>query len=130
MNEDEKAVREVIRTWHERTARGDIAGVLSLMEEDAMFLVTGKPPMSGRAEFEKGLQAILSHNRIESTASVEEVRVSGDLAYARTQLSVTVVPNNGSAPKSRQGSTLTIFRRVASGSWLLSRDANLLASTA
>jgi uncharacterized protein (TIGR02246 family) len=130
MNADEKAVREVIRTWHERTARGDIAGVLSLMEEDAMFLVTGKPPMSGRAEFEKGLQAILTHSRIESNASVEEVRVSGDLAYARTQLSVKVIPNNGSAPQSRQGFTLSIFHRVASGSWLLSRDANLLASAA
>ena len=128
MDSDEKAVRDVIKTWHERTAKGDIAGVLSLMEEDAMFLVAGKPPMSGRAAFERGLQALLTHSRIESTASVEEVCVSADLAYARTQLSVKIIPNSGAAPQNRQGFTLTIFRRAASGSWLLSRDANLLPS--
>jgi uncharacterized protein (TIGR02246 family) len=130
MDADEKAVREVIDTWHERTARGDIAGVLSLMEEDAIFLVAGKPPMSGRTAFEKGLQSLLAHSRIESTASVEEVCVSEDLAYARSELSVKIIPNNGSAPQKRQGFTLTIFRRAASGSWLLSRDANLLPSAA
>jgi uncharacterized protein (TIGR02246 family) len=128
MDAEEKAVREVIKTWHERTARGDIAGVLSLMEDDAMFLVSGKPPMCGRAAFETGLRGLLNHSRIESTASVEEVRVSGDLAYARTQLSVKLLPNDGSAPQSRQGFTLTIFSRAASGAWLLSRDANLLPS--
>jgi uncharacterized protein (TIGR02246 family) len=128
MDADEKAVRQLIKTWHERTARGDIAGVLSLIEDDAMFFVAGRPPMSGRAAFETGLRALLSHSRIESTASVEEVRVSGTLAYARTQLSVMVIPNDGSAPQSRQGFALTIFSRAASGLWLLSRDANLLPS--
>ena len=130
MDSDEKAVREVINSWHERTATGDIAGVLSLMEEDAMFLVAGKPPMSGRAAFGEGLQALLKHSRIESSASVEEVGVSAGLAYARTYLAVKIIPNNGSSPQTRQGYTLSIFRRAPSGPWLLSRDANLLPSAA
>jgi uncharacterized protein (TIGR02246 family) len=130
MHKDEQAVRAVIQSWHERAANGDIAGILSLMTEDATFLVAGKPAMSGKAAFEKGLRALLAQSRIESAAKVEEVLVSGDLACATTQLSVKVIPNDGAAPASRHGSTLTVFSRSGNGAWLLKRDANLLTNGA
>src|SRR5438552_9949446 len=101
MTTDEQAVRAVIQTWHERTAKGDVDGVLSLMSEDAVFRAAGKPAISGKAAFEHALRAVLAHGRIESSAQVEEVLVSGDLACATTQLAVKVVPNDGSAPASR-----------------------------
>jgi uncharacterized protein (TIGR02246 family) len=56
MQADERAIRAVVQSWHELTAKGDVAGVLSLMAEDAVFLVSGKPAMNGRAAFEKGLR--------------------------------------------------------------------------
>jgi len=130
MQTDEQALRAVIKSWHERTANGDVAGVLSLMTEDAIFLLAGKPAMSGKAAFEKSLRAVLAQSRIESSAQVEEVLVSGDLACVRTRLTVTVIPDNGSAPTARHGPTLTVFVRSDTGTWLLKRDANLLAETA
>jgi uncharacterized protein (TIGR02246 family) len=48
MNTDEKAIREVIGRWHDRTAAGDIEGVLELIAEDAVFLTPGHPPIEGR----------------------------------------------------------------------------------
>src|SRR4051794_9407199 len=112
MQTDEQAVRSAIERWHACTARGDVPGVLSLMTEDAIFLVAGKPPMSGKAAFEKGLRAVLARGRIESSAQVEEVLVSGDLACARTQLSVKLTHDDGSAPSSRHGPTLSVFHRA------------------
>jgi uncharacterized protein (TIGR02246 family) len=130
MHPDEKAVREVIQLWHERTASADVAGVLALMTEDATFLVAGKPVMRGKAEFEKGLRSVLESGRIESTAQVDEVLVSGDLACARTSLAVNIIPKDGSASNRRSGPTLSVFARSAQGAWLLKRDANLLTSDA
>ena len=56
--------------------------------------------------------------------AMQEVNVSGDLAFLWSELEVTVLPP-GAAPVRRAGHTLTILRRVA-GRWLLARDANLL----
>ena len=63
---------------------------------------------------------------IESTAEIQEIQVSGDLAYAWSKLSVSVTPRGASQPSERAGHTLSVFRRVG-GTWLLARDANLLS---
>ena len=124
MSPDERAIRDVITTWMSASAAGDDATVLSLMTDDVVFLVAGRPPF-GKSEFAANQNALSTH-RIEAHSNVEEVAVSGDLAYARTQLSVTMTPLAGGAPLRRSGYTLTIFRRGEDGRWRLARDANLL----
>ena len=126
MTSDEQAIRKVIALWHSATVAGDVDTVLTLMSEDVIFLVAGKPPMQGRRTFEKGLRDLLATHRIESTGEVLEVEVSGDLAYSRTSLKVSVVPLAGGAPMVRSGSALSILRKQPTGSWIVTRDANLL----
>lgn len=127
MDADEKSIRAVIARWHEATAAGRVEDVLPLMDEDVVFLVAGKPPMQGRAAFEKGLRTLLSGHTIRSTGDVQEVEVSGDLAYSRTKLAITVTPRDGGKPNSYSANALSVFRRQADGRWVLVRDANLLA---
>ncbi len=128
MKSDEQRIKDLIALWHVRTTEGDVDSVLSLMTEDATFLIAGKPPMTGKASFEKGLRALLAHSQVRSTSRVEEVFVSGDLAYAISLLFVEITSKQGAEHHTRQGRTLTIFFRSASGSWLLKRDANLMSS--
>lgn len=127
MDADEKAIRAVIARWHEATAAGRVEDVLPLMDENVVFLVAGKPPMQGRAAFERGLRTLLSGHTIRSTGDVQEVEVSGDLAYSRTKLAITVTPRDGGKPNSYSANALSVFRRQADGRWVLVRDANLLA---
>lgn len=127
MSTDEKAIRDLIALWHKASAAGDVDTVLGLMAEDAVFLVAGQPPMKGRTVFERGLRGLLVQNRIESKGDVQEIKVSGDLAYSWTQLSVRVIPRKGGKGNARAGSALSIFRRQPDGSWVLARDANLLS---
>lgn len=124
MSPDERAIRDVIATWMSASAAGDDATVLSLMTDDVVFLVAGRPPF-GKSEFAANQNALSTH-RIEASSQVEEVEVSNSLAYARTKLSVTMTPLAGGAPLRRSGYTLTIFRRGEDGRWRLARDANLL----
>jgi len=121
---DERAIRDVITTWLSASAAGDSKTVLSLMSDDVMFLVAGREPF-GKEQFAASQSALTSH-RIEARSEVREVVVSGDLAYARSHLSVTMTPVAGGAPVRRSGPTLSIFRRLADGRWALARDANLL----
>jgi uncharacterized protein (TIGR02246 family) len=127
MSSDEQAIRDRVALWHRATAAGDVDTILGLMAEDVVFLVAGQPPMRGRDAFEHGLRGLLIQHRIESTGEVQEVEVSGSLAYSWTNLTVRVVPLSGGDATVRRGSALSIFRKQSNGSWVLIRDANLLS---
>ncbi|MBI4289939.1 MAG: SgcJ/EcaC family oxidoreductase [Betaproteobacteria bacterium] len=127
MSTDEQAIRNLVARWHGATKAGDVESVLRLMSEDVVFLVAGHPPMKGRSAFEKGLRSLLGSHRIESTGDIQEVDVSGDLAYCWSVLTVRVTPVSGGDSVVRAGSALSILRKQADGSWVVVRDANLLA---
>ena len=128
-DQDETAIRALVETWHRATAAGDVTHVLPLMAEDAVFLAPEHPPLRGRAAFAEGLGAALRTHRITSRGVVREVKVSGDLAYCWTELTVTITPlHGGGDAKERRGPALSIFRKQADGAWILARDANMLAS--
>ena len=126
MSTDEQAIRNLVAQWHSATAAGDVDTVLGLMSRDVVFLIAGRPPMRGRDGFERGLRELLKTHRIESGGDIQELQVSGDLAYCWTLLNVRVVPLAGGTVNQRTGNALSIFRRQPDGRWLLVRDANLL----
>lgn len=127
MTSDEQAIRNLVALWHSATAAGDVETVLSLMADDVVFLVAGQPPMRGRSAFEHGLRTLLAAHHIESTGDVQEVQVSSNMAYCWTYLTVSIVPLSGGNASSRAGNALSILRRRADGSWVVVRDANMLA---
>jgi uncharacterized protein (TIGR02246 family) len=124
---DDQAIRDLIATWHHAAAAGDLPAILTLMSEDVVFLTSGQPPMQGRDTFAEGFRAVLQNARIRSTFEIQELQVSGDLAYSWTHLTVTVIPRAGGEPVRRAGHTLSILRKDPSGRWLMTRDANMLA---
>lgn len=126
MSTDERAIRDLIAQWHRATVAGDVDAILPLMAEDVVFLVPGGPPMRGRGAFEQGLRGVLAAHRIDSSGEIQELEVSGDLAYCWNMLEVRITPLSGGAPVERSGNALTIFRKQSNGSWVLARDANLL----
>jgi len=123
MTEDERAIREVIATWMRASAEGDTETVLGLMADDVVFFVSGRA--FGNAEFAAAQQG-LAGARLEAASTVREVHVSGDWAFASTDLSIEMTPAGGE-PVRRSGHTLSVFQRRSDGRWVLARDANLLA---
>jgi uncharacterized protein (TIGR02246 family) len=130
MTSDEQAIRNLVALWHRATAADDVDTVLGLMDESVVFLTAGHPPMRGRNSFEAGLRKLLSTHRIESTGVVQEVDVSGDLAYCWTDLTVRIASRTGGEAVTRAGSALSILRRQAGGAWVVVRDANMLPPAA
>jgi uncharacterized protein (TIGR02246 family) len=123
---DEVQIRQLVADWHAATRAGDIDTILGLMTEDVVFLVPGRPPMR-KSEFAalSRLPPGIARPSFESNSEVQEVEVSGELAFVWTKLSVVVTPLDAAQRMERAGHTLSVFRHEG-GRWLLARDANLL----
>ena len=124
---DEQQIRDLITTWLRVSAEGDISQILPLMTEDVVFLVAGLPPMCGREAFAASFAGWQGKFSLETDCEIQEIQVSGNLAYSWTKLSVTMTPVAGGPANRRSGNTLTVLRKNAEGSWQIFRDANLLS---
>lgn len=123
MNDDERAIRELIETWIEASGRGDIASVLDLMTDDVLFMTPGRDPF-GKEEFRAASEAMRGVE-LDVRSEIREIRLIGDWAWVRNYIELTVTPLNGE-PVHRSGYTLSILRKCTDGKWRLMRDANLL----
>lgn len=127
MESDEKEIRELVAAWMRATIDGDVEAVLSLIAEDAIFLVPGKPVMR-KTDFAEAARAQSAGKAptFEGTSEIQEIRVVGDWAFMWTRLTVVATPPDGTESTTRSGHTLSVLRKDQ-GRWLLARDANLLA---
>ncbi len=123
MTDDERAIRDLVATWIAASRAGDIATVLDLMTDDAVFMVPGREPF-GKEAFAAAAQGIRTV-QMDGTSDIRELHVLGDWAYLRNYLTVIITPSGG-APMRRAGWTLTLLRKGADGRWRLARDANLM----
>jgi uncharacterized protein (TIGR02246 family) len=128
MLSDEDEIRNLMATWLAATKAGDVDTILSLIAEDAVFLVPGQPVMR-KTDFAAVARAFAEPKapKFQGCSEIQEIRIFGDSAYAWSKLSVEITPPDGAAAIKRAGHTLTIFQKH-NGRWLLSRDANLLAT--
>jgi uncharacterized protein (TIGR02246 family) len=126
MASDEQQIRDLVHQWMAATRAGDFDTVLTLMTDDVVFLVAGRPPF--------GKQEFAAQNRsqspgeplpvIDGHSDIEEIQIVGDTAYVRTRLAVTVTSPQGETNR-RAGYTLSVLRK-SQGRWQIARDANLL----
>jgi len=130
MRSDEQAIRDVFNDWQQASAIGDVSKLRDLMAEDVVFLLPGQPPMQGRETFIEAFESGLQKIRIQSSGEIQEIHVSGPLAYCWSHLSVNITPLAGGQPKRRSGYVLTILRKQPAGNWVVIRDANMLTESA
>ena len=128
-DQDKEKIQEVVTTWIHATAEGDLETVLSLIAEDAVFLLSDQPPMRGQEAFAGALRSALEQVRIEGKPDIQEIHVAGDYAFCWNQLSLTLTPLQGGSTQRRAGPTLSVFRKEPDGRWILFRDANMLSAT-
>jgi uncharacterized protein (TIGR02246 family) len=124
MSPDERAIRDLVDNWMKASRAGDIATVLSLMSDDAIFMVPGREPF-GKQTFAANSRS-MDGVRLEGVADIRELKVVGDWAYLRNYIEIAITPPDSETVR-RSGYTLTILRKEPDGKWLLARDANLVS---
>lgn len=126
MSADEAEIRQLVATWMTASKAGDTATVLSLMSDDVVFLMPGRPVMR-KEEFAAAAQAEAAADapKFDGTSEIQEIQILGDWAFMWTKLKVVVTPPAGPS-MTRAGHTLSVLKKQ-NGKWVLARDANMLA---
>jgi uncharacterized protein (TIGR02246 family) len=127
MQNDEQEIRQLVATWMAASKAGDVDTVLSLMTDDVVFSVSGRPVMR-KADFAAASRAQTGANapKFDGSSEIQEIKVLGEWAFMWSKLTVVVTPPGGAKPMKCAGHTLTIFQKQ-NGKWALARDANMLA---
>ncbi len=81
MQSDEVQIRQLVETWLAATKAGDTGTVLSLMADDVVFLIAGRPPMVGKAAFAEASKTPPGGEppQFDGTSEIQEIQVSGRL---------------------------------------------------
>jgi uncharacterized protein (TIGR02246 family) len=124
--EDERAIRDLLAAWHRATALGDAARLRPLMADDVIFLTAGQPPMRGVETFIASFQQVIQQMQIDSSGEIQELQIMGEWAYCWSHLQVNITARADGATRRRSGDVLSILRKQADQSWVITRDANLL----
>ena len=127
MQSDEQEIRQLVSTWMTASKAGDVDTILSLMADDAVFLVPGQPVMR-KTDFAVAARAQSGQGapQFDGRSEIQEIRILGDWAFMWTKLTVVVTPPGGTQSMTRAGHTLSILKKQ-NGKWVLARDANMLA---
>ena len=120
---DEQAIREFVDNWLNASKQHDLPTLLSLLDDDVLFIVPGKEPF-GKKEFAATNQEMKDVS-MEAAIDIREIKVLGEWAWMRSFLKLTFKPVGGDTTK-LSGHILTILRKAADGKWVIYRDANFV----
>ncbi|MCX5658313.1 MAG: SgcJ/EcaC family oxidoreductase [Planctomycetota bacterium] len=129
MEPDEQAIREAHSNWISVVNAGDLARLLPLMADDAVFLTPGQEPV-GRDGFSRNFSAAHGQVRVDCRSELEEAVVVGEVAYTRSRDALSVAPRAGGEATQLAGHRITVYRKQPDGRWLLARDAHTLSPVA
>jgi uncharacterized protein (TIGR02246 family) len=106
LEQDRKAIRDVVILWAKATAEGDLATVMDLMTDDVVFLTPGNLPMM-REAFRAGFENMIRNVTVKAKPDVQglDITADGDVAMSWGRLEVETEPKSGGPAKMAQGHT-------------------------
>lgn len=126
MEPDERKVHELHSSWISAVNAGDLSLLLTLMTDDAVFLNPGMEPFE-RDGFSANFTAAHEQAQIRCRSDLEEVVVTGEVAYTRSRDTLSLTPRAGGEATQLAGYRITVYRKRSDGRWLLARDAHTLS---
>jgi uncharacterized protein (TIGR02246 family) len=116
----EKQIQTLLANYETSLNAGDAGRIEQLYTADGAFMPAGFPTASGQPAVRGAYDAVFKNIRIAIHFTVDELKVKGDFAYARTHSTgtSTVVATGASGPEANR--ELFIFARTADG-WKIAR---------
>jgi len=127
VNPSDGQIRSLSQAWMEAMRAKDIDRLLSMIDDNAVFLPPGSPPVRGRDQITKMLHTFFSRCDPEQSIDIGEIQICGDWAFAWGAETMKATPVNGGPPLTMRGHGLSILRRQEDGSWKFARGINNLA---
>ena len=120
MSTAEEQLRSLLVTYERSLNDGDAGRIEQFYTEDGVFMPAGFPTASGRSAVRGAYDVVFQNIRIAIHFTIDELKVEGNFAYARTNSvgTSTVVATGASGPEANR--ELFIFAR-GPGGWKIAR---------
>jgi uncharacterized protein (TIGR02246 family) len=119
---EKKLITEISEARAKAFNEGNAAAIAIHFTEDALLMAPGKPAASGRAAVQTYYQSIFDDYTTQLESRYEKVEISGNLAYGRGFVKVTLVPKKGGAPLVSTAKYLNILKKQPDGLWKTTHD--------
>lgn len=121
---DEKTIRELEVQWSKDLQAKDLEKDMAHYDNDAAFLLTNMPIVSGKTAIHGVHQQILADPNVSLDIATSKVEVSkgGDLAYSQGVYHLTSTDPKTKRPVSETGKYLTVYKKQADGTWKAVED--------
>jgi uncharacterized protein (TIGR02246 family) len=120
---DVAAIKAMAVAWGQAQTAGDAAALSDQYAGDAVRLGPNAPIQVGKEAILSSLRAFLDLYSVEEVDVAEDVRVVGDLAFARGIYTAKATPKvPGAAVLDDKGKWLTAYHRQSDGSWKIVVD--------
>jgi uncharacterized protein (TIGR02246 family) len=119
-NMAEKQLHALLAAYETSLNAGDAGRIEQLYTEDGVFMPAGFPTAVGRSAVRSAYDGVFKNIRLAIHFTVDELKVKGDFAYARTHSAGTsaVVATGASGPEANR--ELFVFARSPHG-WKIAR---------
>jgi len=114
---DVKAIQDSETQWVQDWASKDAARIASHYVDDAVLMVPGGPPTTGKDAIQKSLANMVSGMDLKFQASKVDVASSGDLGYTQGSYTLALTDPKTKKVTNDHGSYVTTYRKQADGSW-------------
>ncbi len=121
-NTAQKQLHTLLASYETSLNAGDAARIEQLYTVDGVFMPAGFPTAAGRPAVRGAYDAVFKNIRIAIHFTVDELKVKGDFAYARTHSAGTSTLVATGASGAEANRELFIFARTPNG-WKIARYA-------
>lgn len=121
---DHAAIRELIRQTAAANNASDTLGWVNLFEDGAVYMPPGHPEVTTRAGLREMAEAGFGPYAADVVITPAEVIVSGDWAFARSQVTGTVTSRVDGEVIPVDVKQLVVYRRQPDNSWKIARLMN------
>ncbi len=119
---DVAAINELVDNYTANINSGDLEQWMSLWTEGGIEMPPNTPAVVGKENIRARMEPFFDQFKWEMTNTVEEVRVDGDLAFARGNYTERLTPKEEGETIESNGKWLSILVRQDDGFWKFARD--------
>ena len=114
---DEAAIREVMHQIQDVWNAADLEGVLAEFAQDLVIMSPEEPALLGKETLRNALEGLLEQNTIVWNFTIEDIQISGDLAFVRGESTGSTTEKESGETEEEESKGVFILQRESDGTW-------------
>ena len=114
---DIEAIKSVINQLSYAHDSGDLDSFLATHTEDVIFMPPGEESLYSKTAVRERFTPMFEFFNLKIAPSIDEVEVSGDLAFVRYSYSLQVIPKTEGEMMELNGKVIFVLTRQSDSSW-------------